>query len=271
MTRTLRILWPAVVTTLTLSSALGMGVRTILERRASALVPVVPQNVPTATPALPSLPTDIPLDLDDAPGMEVAKKKATPPEWDDRLSEKNDQAIAILREEQADLDAKTVELNRAILQLREDMVKRAGILEEALRRMDEALKRVDEAEDQAREAGRLSAESEKKSVEIQSIIESQSGWKKALDERVVRLEAALKTREANEQAANQSAKRMVKMYVNMSPEKAAGILREQSDAAVAEILGRMKEAEAARILVMFPAKRAATLATRLNAGRTGTP
>lgn len=55
------------------------------------------------------------------------------------------------------------------------------------------------------------------------------------------------------------------MFTTMSPEKAAKIL--ETNGETADLLARMKEAEAAAILTLFPPKRAAALSARLGGPR----
>lgn len=89
--------------------------------------------------------------------------------------------------------------------------------------------------------------------------------------RIGKMEGALKVAQDREQKATMTAKRMVKMFVTMSPEKAAKILEEWPNGDTADLLARMKEAEAAAILTLFPPKRAAALSARLSGNRGGTP
>ncbi len=66
-----------------------------------------------------------------------------------------------------------------------------------------------------------------------------------------------------------SAVRLAKMYENMKPAQAAPILSALEMEIVLDILGRMKEREAARILARMDAALAARISTELSSGGTG--
>ena len=66
-----------------------------------------------------------------------------------------------------------------------------------------------------------------------------------------------------------SAVRLAKMYENMKPAQAAPILSALEMEIVLDIMGRMKEREAARILAKMDAGLAARISTELSSGGTG--
>ena len=66
-----------------------------------------------------------------------------------------------------------------------------------------------------------------------------------------------------------SAVRLAKMYENMKPAQAAPILSALDMEIVLDIMGRMKEREAARILAQMDAEFAARISTELSTGGTG--
>ncbi|MBK8575168.1 MAG: hypothetical protein IPN90_05650 [Elusimicrobia bacterium] len=110
-----------------------------------------------------------------------------------------------------------------------------------------------------------------KVAETERLMQETKNALEAAQIRIGKMEGALKVAQDREQKATMTAKRMVKMFVTMSPEKAAKILEELPNGETADLLARMKEAEAAAILTLFPPKRAAALSARLAGNRGGTP
>jgi flagellar motility protein MotE (MotC chaperone) len=110
-----------------------------------------------------------------------------------------------------------------------------------------------------------------KLAESQRLLQETKNTLDAAAIRIGKMEGALKVAQDRELKATMTAKRMVKMFITMSPEKAAKILEELPSGDTADLLARMKEAEAAAILTLFPPKRAAALSARLAGNRGGTP
>ena len=110
-----------------------------------------------------------------------------------------------------------------------------------------------------------------KVAEVERLMQESKNALEAANIRIGKMEGAVKVAQDREIKATMTAKRMVKLFVTMSPEKAAKILEEWPNGDTADLLARMKEAEAAAILTLFPPKRAAALSARLGGNRGGPP
>lgn len=110
-----------------------------------------------------------------------------------------------------------------------------------------------------------------KVAEAQRMAQESKNALEAAQIRIAKLEGVLKTAQDKEQKATMEAKRMVKMFATMTPEKAEKILEEWSTSDTVDLLARMKESQSAAILALFPPKRAAVISARLSGNRGGTP
>lgn len=137
--------------------------------------------------------------------------------------------------------------------------------------LDVQLKAVLKVEEEGRNNGRRMDSLDIKVAEAQRVVQEMKEALDAAQGRIVKLESALKTAQAADQKAAMGAKKMTKMYANMTPEKAAKILLELPNNEAADVLARMKEAEVASILALFPPKRAASISARLSGSKGGTP
>jgi flagellar motility protein MotE (MotC chaperone) len=137
--------------------------------------------------------------------------------------------------------------------------------------LDVQMKAVLKVEEEGRNNGRRMDSLDIKVAEAQRVVQEMKEALDAAQGRIVKLESALKTAQAADQKAAMGAKKMTKMYANMTPEKAAKILLELPNNEAADVLARMKEAEVASILALFPPKRAASISARLSGGKGGTP
>lgn len=137
--------------------------------------------------------------------------------------------------------------------------------------LDVQLKAVLKVEEDGRNNGRRMDSLDMKVAESLRVVQELKNALDAAQARIVKLESALKTAQAADQKAAMGAKKMTKMYANMTPEKAAKILLELPNNEAADVLARMKESEVAAILALFPPKRAASISARLSGTKGGTP
>ncbi|MBK8872020.1 MAG: hypothetical protein IPN19_13560 [Elusimicrobia bacterium] len=136
--------------------------------------------------------------------------------------------------------------------------------------LDVQLKAVLKVEEDGLNNGRRMDSLDIKVAEAQRVVQEMKEALEAAQGRIVKLESALKTAQADLKPT-MGAKKMTKMYANMTPEKAAKILLELPNNEAADVLARMKEAEVASILALFPPKRAASVSARLSGSKGGTP